>query len=160
MTDPPHRPLWASSLAEQEPADDVVLHRVETSSDPEPDAPQDDRGRLQVPGRAVVVLLVALVAGIAVAALDHGGPFRAQDVASGWGSVPMRCDAARIEFDTRAVELFTCRAPGGGLPVGRYRTPAISWNSDIDRKEAVGTDVRITSGRELHGWASYVTGFG
>ncbi len=153
------KPLWATSLADEaRPGDDVRIHRYESSADPEPAGDDDGvapgaRGNPAV-RRAAAVLLVALV--VAIAAVVAEGNTLVRTVPSAWGAITMTCDVVRIEEAPRVIERFTCRATGGGtLPAGRYRSPGISWNSDIDRRRAIATDIRITRGGALTGWALY-----
>ena len=68
----------------------------------------------------------------------------------------MRCDTARIQQTGRALELFRCRATGGGtLPTGVYRSPRSQWTSDLTRIDARVNLIEIFPDGELVGWAAY-----
>ena len=98
-----------------------------------------------------VVIVLALVT-----ALSARGSLLVDDLPSAWGDVPMNCDTTRIERQERAVELFRCRALGGrGLPPGVYRSPESQWTSDVTRRDARASVVRITPDGEVTGWGLY-----
>ncbi len=150
-------PLWASSLAERpRPADDDV-RPLEARADPasQPQAPTGIGRRRAALG--VVALVTVIVAALA-AALPGRGSWSLQDVPSFWGAVQMTCHTLRLERDDHSVELFRCRATGGGtLPPGLYRSPVDTWTSDITRRDALANEIRITPDGELRGWAAYRT---
>lgn len=146
-------PLWAASLAQQpRPSDDAV---GPTAKDAEPTPPRDVREPVKRPAVAVVAV-GALIAVALIAALPRDGSLSVENVSSAWGHVLMRCHTARVEQDERVLEVFNCHAvDGGNLPPGVYRSPAVTWTSDIDRRDARASDIRISPDGDLVGWAVY-----
>jgi hypothetical protein len=154
-------PLWASSLATlPQPDEDERLEEPEAPQEPdepapEPRAPASHR-------RALPVVLVAAVVGVALALADNGGgAVEVKNVSSSWGNVQMRCDTARFETPRsfgggpRAIEIFNCKPSGNGvLPPGDYSSPRTVWNSDIDQRQAIANRIEITD-NAVKGWARY-----
>ena len=124
-------------------------------AEPEPEPPPPPvrpSGLRTVALLAAVVVVAAMVLGAVV------GRTTAQitELASAWGTVPMRCKTIRVEQGDRAFELFECRATGGlRLPPGVYRTPDAQWTSDLTRIDARVNEIVITQRGELTGWAAY-----
>lgn len=149
------RPLWAGSLADQPRSDyDDVIVRVLEEPEEAPPPPRDRRPA----GRGSLVAGVLLTIGIAalVIALDRPQSLTVADVPSYWGDVPMTCHTARLEQDDGAIEWFWCRAVGGrSLPPGLYRSPESQWISDITRRRARESRIRISADGEVAGWARY-----
>lgn len=155
------KPLWADGLAEQpEPDYDDVIVRVLEEEESE-DAPAPARRGAPQGRRAFVIAAVAAAAIVGLAAaLAPRTAFTLDDVPSFWGDVPMTCKTARFAQDERAVEFFWCRATSGeSLPPGLYESPESSWTSDITRRPARSSRIRITPDGEVAGWATYQADF-
>ena len=150
-------PLWADSLADQPRPDYDVIVRV-LEEEPEDEAPPPPpREPREPPGPRRILAALGLLLVVAVLIAREGdGALTIADVPSGWGDVPMSCDTVRLERDERAVEHFTCRAIGGRpLPAGTYRSPESQWTSDISRRDADSSHVKISKDGEVVGWATY-----
>jgi hypothetical protein len=149
-------PLWASGLASQPRPDyDVIVRVLDDEPDDEPLGPQEPQP--SPPSRRVVVAgAVAIVVLLLAIATEGRGSLMIVDVPSGWGEVDMTCRTERLEEGDRAVERFWCRAIGGRpLPAGTYRSPGSQWTSDITRRDAEESWVRISRDGEVEGWATY-----
>jgi hypothetical protein len=152
-------PLWASSLADQPRPnhDDGVVRVLDDPKEipPPPGDLQRVRRRRLILGVVAAIGLVALL--ISVRSTSEGRRWLTiQDVPSYWGDIPMMCHTVRLEQDERAVEWFWCRAVGGRrLPPGLYRSPDSQWTSDITRRPARQSRVRISRDGEVVGWATY-----
>lgn len=152
-------PLWASSLADQQSAgyDDVVVRVLEEPEDELPKSPPRPPGGAPRDRRSLVAasIVAVVVFGVAIA-LEGRGSLTIADVPSGWGDVPLTCDTVRIEQGDRAVEHFRCRAIGGRpLPAGLYESPGSQWTSDITRRPARRSRIRISRDGLVTGWATY-----
>lgn len=153
----PGGPLWASSLADQPRPDydDVIVRVLEEPEEAGPTAPRERQppaGR-----RTLLVGVLAWLGAVSlVIALERPGPLTIADVPSGWFDIPMTCHTVRLEREDGAEELFNCRALGGRrLPPGLYRSPRSQWTSDITRRDAKESRIRISPDGELVGWARY-----
>ena len=155
-TDQPE-PLWASSLADQTRPDydDVIVRVLEEEAEEAPPAPAGDQQPLG--RRPLVIGIVAATAAFVLAiALEREGSMTIAEVPSYWEDVPMTCHTVRLEEDERAIEMFRCRAVGGrSLPPGLYRTPDARWMSDITRRAARASQIRISPDGDVTGWATY-----
>lgn len=151
-------PLWASGLASQPRPDYDVIVRVlddEPDDDPSPSGP-DSRPSPPPSRRSVVAAVVAVIVLLLAIAAEGRGSLLIEDVPSGWGEVDMTCRTERLEEGDRAVERFWCRAVGGrALPAGTYRSPRSQWTSDITRRPAQESRVRISPDGDVEGWATY-----
>src|SRR4051794_13356896 len=129
------RSLWADPLAHEpeRPADVVarVIPEEPEEPQPQPPEPEADAESPRPVGLAVALAVAALLATVMVALAANqttGLSVKVEDVPSRWEDVPMRCHTARLAQGGRAVELFRCRALGGGvLPPGVYRSPDSQW---------------------------------
>jgi hypothetical protein len=139
----PYEPLWAESL------------RREASPTPEAAANPKPPSFPTRPALAIAaVVAVAVLIGAIVS--DDSSRVTFANLPSYWESVKMRCATVRIEEDDRTIEIFRCKARGAGqLPPGTYRSPAISWNSDFDRRRASDLTIRISPTGVVVGWALY-----
>lgn len=147
-------PLWASSLADQrQPHDDVIVRVLEEEPEERGERPAPPPKERR-PARLAPGLLAALPLAALVIALEGDGP--AIDLPSYWGDVPMTCKTLRLERNGRAGEWFGCRALAGGrLPAGLYTPPESNWRSDVTRRSASDSRIRITRDGEVRGWALY-----
>ena len=153
----PGGPLWASSLADRPRSDydDVIVRVLE---EPEKETPAPPAREPQPGRRRTLVLGVLGWLGVVslVIALERPGPLTITEVPSGWFDIPMTCHTVRLEREDSAVELFNCRALGGRrLPPGLYRSPKSQWTSDITRRDAKESRIRISPDGELVGSARY-----
>jgi hypothetical protein len=158
-------PLWASSLATQPRPDDVTVHVVERERDEKPPRRRPEGPRPQEPGRPPrqaparrrqIAAGVALLAVLAAVLAASTGRASIADLSSSWDDISMTCRTLRMEDGPRALEVFSCRSDDGRrLPTGTYASPRTVWQSDVDRREAVATRIRITPGGDLTGWALY-----
>lgn len=145
----PYEPLWAEGLRPP-------------SRPPEPPREEPERAASpQVPfalGLTAVVLVATAVLAIALL-LAMPSRVTVGDLPSAWGDIPMTCATARIEEPGKTLELFRCRAirGAGPLPPGVYVSPRSGWRSDVDRRDAIDSRIRISphSG-ELVGRAVYI----
>lgn len=144
-------PLWASSLAEEEPRPDYdAVFEFE-----EPAAPEEVVEPSPLPWIAVILLTALVMVGVTLALSDRS-TLVVQDVPSFWGSIPMNCHTARLTQQGNAVELFRCHATDGEtLPPGRYRSPDAQWNSDLTGEASLASIMVISPEGELRGWAAY-----
>ena len=152
-------PLWADSLARQPERDfdDVSVRWEHDEPAAVPKPPRTDEGdRRRVAFGPFLVGLVVLAALAWMVTASPRGGLTVKDVPSAWGDVPMTCRTARLEQDGGAVEVFHCRAVGGGsLPPGTYRSPDSQWTSDITRVDARADVIEITPDGRVDGWAAY-----
>jgi hypothetical protein len=148
-------PLWASSLADQPRLDhDDVVARVLDEPEEIPPTPGDQPR----PRRPTLFLGAVAAIGILalLAVLEGGGRLTIDDLPSSWGDIPMTCHTGRLEQGERAVEWFNCRAVGGRTPApGVYRSPASQWTSDVTRRDARESWIRISDDGVVVGWAKY-----
>jgi hypothetical protein len=167
-------PLWASSLATQPSNDDVtvVVEREQAPPRPRPrplrrerpgtpdaaPAPSRSRSRSRqwAARRIAVVLGVLAVAGTFWSMVDGSGQVSLQQLSSSWDDTPMTCTTLRVETGRdRVVEAFNCRGDDGlNPPAGDYTSPHTVWQSDVDRRAATRTGIRIRDGL-VKGWAIY-----
>jgi hypothetical protein len=156
------RPLWAGPIAD-EPRhgyEDVVVRVLEEEPEelpppPPPTQPSRDQPPAERRSPAPWLLTVLAVVGLTIA-LEGRGSITIVDVPSFWGDVPMTCHTVRVERDEGAVEWFRCRAVGGRpLPAGVYRSPESQWTSDITRRDARESRIRIWPDGDVVGWARY-----
>jgi hypothetical protein len=150
------KPLWAG-WKEEEPQDDFadVIVRVFEEEDEPVEAPPPPAAPPQPRSPWLALPVTLAVVGLALL-LAPSGSWQIADVPSGWGDVPMTCDTLRIEKGDQAAEFFSCRALGGRpLPPGLYESPESQWTSDITRRDARESRIRIPRDGRLSGWAVY-----
>ena len=103
-----------------------------------------------------MVLIGVITAALAGAIVTGRTVHIHETVGSAWEEIPMLCDTTRWERGGTALELFECRALGGGrLPPGRYLSPDSQWSSDLTGRPAVASAIRITRDGDLAGFAVY-----
>jgi hypothetical protein len=152
------KPLWASGLADHPLSnyDDVIVRVLEEEPEETPAPPPSPAPQPSRPPRLLPKLGAALAVAVLVMVLDSPGALTVQDVPSYWGEIPMNCHTVRLEEDDASAEWFWCRAAGGRpLPPGLYESPESQWTSDITRREAKVSRIRISRDGEVAGWAGY-----